>query len=691
MAGMLKSIRAQLFLFYTGFIVVLICVLGISFFLSTSALLTQRATDTMVQLSGAITRQIDAAVKVVDETSIRVAYSSLVMDTFLRYQSKPVIDTVNRQRALRDIFIAIMGPLQSVYQINLYDLHGTVVGAGATNTVSAVDLEAQPWYLPVLDRGGARYITPPYERDTRQPERRFVSLVRLYFDRSNVPIGVIEVAQEYGRIFDGAASTVQTMAPWISGSRLLVFDGAGHVVFPFAAGPAPDLERYAAAARTAGAVVTTGSASAGAAREIMARSESAYTGWTVVLVVSEASLLGPLYRFSRIMLGAGLGFLLLSVFISFLMAGRLTRPIARIHAAVAGLGIRDYPGLAVPAPGGGFNELESLALAFRDMCARLDRSITELLASKAHEANARMLALQSQMNPHFLSNTVTTISIMAEERKSEEIIRVCDDLLFMLRYVSSSNPLSVTLAQEIAHTRSFLSLMKHRYGDKVAWEIDIPADMLDIPVPKLIVQPLVENSLKYGVHVEPPWRIRVVGTRNTGGWKIAVSDNGTGFSPQALEAVAQGMAGICRQDAVPGLPLSGMGLLNIFARLRLLYDEKAVFFASTLPAGGRASRSADRFDRLTRARSHVASGADAGVSSVEARRGAGPSAQPYSARVLRPIMETVAALGIRRLIMACAIWPINPGTSTRFLPSARTARRATTAGSRERGMDFPAA
>jgi two-component system, sensor histidine kinase YesM len=586
MAGFLKSIRVQLFLFYTGFIVVLICVLGLSFFLYTSALLTQRATDTMVQLSGAITRQIDAAVKVVDETSIRVAYSSLVMDTFLRYQAKPVIDTVNRQRALRDIFIAIMGPLQSVYQINLYDLHGTVVGAGATNTVSAVDLAAQPWYEAVLQRGGARYITPPYERNTLQPEHRFVSLVRLYFDRSNVPIGVIEVAQEYGRIFGGAASTVQTLAPWINGSRLIVFDASGRAVFPYEAGSAQDLDRYAAAIRAAGAHVIVGLPHAGGGREIVANSYSAYTGWSVVLAVSEATLLGPLFSFSRIILAAGLGFLLLSVFISFLMARRLTRPIARIHAAIVGVGIQEFPGLAVPAPGSSFNELESLTVAFREMCARLDRSVKELLASKAHETNARMLALQSQMNPHFLSNTVTTISIMAEEGKGGEIIRVCDDLLYMLRYVSSRNPLNVTLDQEIEHTRSFLNLMQHRYGGKVAWEIDIPADMMNISVPKLIVQPLVENSLKYGVHVEPPWRIRVTGRRDTGGWRIAVSDNGTGFSPQALEAIQQGMAGIRRKDAAPEQPLRGMGLLNIYARLRLLYDDGAVFNASAAPEGG---------------------------------------------------------------------------------------------------------
>jgi two-component system sensor histidine kinase YesM len=585
-AGFLKSIRAQLFLFYTGFIVVIICVLGLSFFLYTSTLLTQRATDTMVQLSGAVARQIDAAVKVVDETSIRVAYSSLVMDTFLRYQATPGRGTVSQQRALRDIFIAIMGPLQSVYQINLYDLHGTVVGAGATNTVSTVDLGAQQWYRPAIERGGARWITPPYERDTRQPERRFVSLVRLYYDRTNVPIGFIEVAQEYGRIFEGAESTVRTIAPWINSSRLFVIDGAGNAVFPFEARSTGDLDRYVVAMRKPGAGATVTVAGTDTGREIIAHTDSEYTGWSVVLAVSEASLLGPLFRFSRIMLAAGIAFLLLSVFVSFLMAGRLTRPIAKIHAEVAGLTLRDFSEPSAPSLGSGFNELESLYLSFRDMCTRLDRSITELLAAKEHEANARMLALQSQMNPHFLSNTVTTISIMAEEGKAVEVIRVCDDLLFMLRYVSSGSPLRVTLSEEMGYTGSYLSLMKNRYGDKVTWDIDVPADMMGITVPKLIVQPLVENSLKYGINVEPPWRIRIAGARTEERWSISVTDNGTGFAERSLGEIARGMEGVRRRDAVPETPLAGMGLLNIFARLRLLYGEDAVFRALTLPQGG---------------------------------------------------------------------------------------------------------
>jgi two-component system, sensor histidine kinase YesM len=585
-APFLRSIRAQLFIFYTGLIMVIIAVLGFSFFIYTSSLLTQRATETMVQLSGAIARQLDAAVKVVDETSIRVAYSNLVMDTFLRYQATPRVDTVNRQRALRDIFIAIMGPLQSVWQINLYDLHGTVVGAGADNTVSTVDLVAQPWYGEAIRREGARLITSPYERDTRQPERRFVSLVRLYYDRGNVPIGFIEVAQVYGRIFEGAASTVRTMAPWINDSRLFVVDAAGDAVFPFDARATGEIAPYVAAIRAAAPGATAVVAGRGAGRQIVAHADSAYTGWSVVLAASEASLLGPLFRFSRVMVAAGLAFLLLSALVSFLMAGRLTRPIQRIHGMVAGLTIRGIPGASAAALDSGFNELESLSQSFQDMRGRLDRSIAALIRSKEHEANARMLALQSQMNPHFLSNTVTTVSILAEEGRTAEVIGACDDLLFMLRYVASGGPPRVTLAEELEYTTRYLSLMRHRYGEKVAWEIGIPDALLGVAVPKLVVQPLVENSLKYGIHVEPPWRIGIRGTAEAPGWRVAVTDAGTGFTEQALEELSRGMAGVRRGEEAPREPLAGMGLLNIYARLLLLYGEEAVFQAGNPPGGG---------------------------------------------------------------------------------------------------------
>jgi len=175
---------------------------------------------------------------------------------------------------------------------------------------------------------------------------------------------------------------------------------------------------------------------------------------------------------------------------------------------------------------------------------------------------------------------------MAEEGKAVEVMRVCDDLLFMLRYVSSGSPLRVTLSEEMGYTRSYLSLMKNRYADKVTWDIDIPADMMGITVPKLIVQPLVENSLKYGIHVEPPWRIRIAGVQSDGRWTISVADNGTGFAERSLDEISRGMEGILRHEPVPETPLAGMGLLNIFARLRILYGEAAVLRALTLPHGG---------------------------------------------------------------------------------------------------------
>lgn len=220
------------------------------------------------------------------------------------------------------------------------------------------------------------------------------------------------------------------------------------------------------------------------------------------------------------------------------------------------------------------------------MQTKLQLSLEDVVSARTLAIEAKMLALQSQMNPHFLYNTLSSISILAEENENDKIIKMCADLSLLLRYISSGTYRSVRLEQEIEHTVSYINLIKVKYEERIEFFIQIDEALNQIKVPKLIIQPLVENSVKYGLEVEPPWVITVQGYIKENNWYIQVRDNGTGFTSEYLDSFHQQVKSITAENNLPDLNINGMGLLNLYTRLWLIYKESMVFSIGNCSDGG---------------------------------------------------------------------------------------------------------
>jgi len=232
------------------------------------------------------------------------------------------------------------------------------------------------------------------------------------------------------------------------------------------------------------------------------------------------------------------------------------------------------------------NEIEHLNKAFNTMYQKLGRSLNEILIAKSEEMNAKLLAMQSQMNPHFLYNNLANISVMAEEGMNVEIVSMCHDISYMLRYISTDSKNGVDLRSEIDYTEKYLNCMKTRYEENIKFDIIIEDGMMDIIVPKLVIQPIVENSIKYGLNSSPPWTISIHGYLSNEKWYIEVKDCSLGFDPVLIDKFRHLMASPSDPSNLPDLQIGGMGLINICTRLKLMYKESALFTISNLPCGG---------------------------------------------------------------------------------------------------------
>ncbi|MHA6530600.1 histidine kinase [Paenibacillus sp. BAC0078] len=287
---------------------------------------------------------------------------------------------------------------------------------------------------------------------------------------------------------------------------------------------------------------------------------SAITGWVTVYVVPYRQLLRNLPTVSYTDLLVTLVLLLLSVAISYVISSHLTRPIKKIMAAIQLTGAGDF---STKLPDQSQLEFRILVKRYNQMNERILELIEENYKSTRREKEAEMLALNLQLNPHFLYNTLNIINWMALERDDNEISQMIVSLSTMLQYTVNNEQEDVLLEDDLNWLKSYTHIMEKRY----VGVLQIQYDVEDMPpgtvVPKLFLQPIVENAIIHSMEaVESDGQIMISGRKAGERLYFSVSDNGGGMSKAHIEALLIHDAG-------------GIGLRNVKKRLKLMYGEMA--------------------------------------------------------------------------------------------------------------------
>ncbi|MBR3401013.1 MAG: histidine kinase [Parasporobacterium sp.] len=214
-------------------------------------------------------------------------------------------------------------------------------------------------------------------------------------------------------------------------------------------------------------------------------------------------------------------------------------------------------------------EMYELEQTFNNMLTKLRESHDNEVSLREGTLKAQLNALQLQINPHFIYNTLNIISAKGLESGSEEITELCDQFARMLRYSTDVRSQTATLREELDHVRNYLYLCKARYEDHLEFEIDVPEEMMDTVIPRLTLQPLVENSLKYGVKgADFQRRILILGYYEEGKPVLIVQDNGDGFDWDTLSRLRKTFRRIEKGDLSEDSGFDGhLGLINTYRRI----------------------------------------------------------------------------------------------------------------------------
>ncbi|MFB9329281.1 histidine kinase [Paenibacillus aurantiacus] len=388
-----------------------------------------------------------------------------------------------------------------------------------------------------------------------------------------------------GELAVSAAEPFGNEAAFIAYGRLLstLTEQTSAALTDEGAGGAVSLSRYEAAEETAGFI-----------REAAAE-----------LVDLELAAYEPLYkealrqsaRMNRLGLAVFAVHTALGVALALWISRSVTRPVARLvdwAGRVTTSGAADAP----PPVSQTRDEMGTLTDAFGRMLGALERSarIEKEAAEKDRLVKElELAALQSQINPHFLFNTLNVLSKLALMEGADRTSDLIVSMSSMLRYNLRSLDQPVRIRDELAHVREYIVIQQARFRDRVRFEVEADEAVLDLAIPALTLQPLLENAFMHGIEgMERDAVISLHIRTADDGAEIVVADNGRGMSPDVRAALLQAGGGYRVSDEHAGeeraasanTGSTGLGTRNVFRRLRLFYGEEDLVGIDSGPAQG---------------------------------------------------------------------------------------------------------
>ncbi|MBR4169108.1 MAG: histidine kinase [Lachnospiraceae bacterium] len=590
-----KSVQTTLqFVFFL--LVTLVFLVYISYFIiSESHKIKTQAFESVTRDTQTASAFMDEEIKSVNTVMQNVAYSNLVKEHFLTYLNKPAssgdgnYSEMQNIKVLTDLLTAIMGPSHPVDQIYLYSLEGGCVGVGLDNSNTADHVSDKPWYAELQSSEDNRLIF--CDRDERlakfftyEDGSRFLTVASVYLSTYYKPQGVIEVKHSISSLI----SKLKKIDTGVYHEKIYIYDQTGKSIYSFTDDNMAEL--YAASVTGSGQTVYDESRHISYDKNThLFVNTSSYSGFTTVIAIDNSDLYRPIYDYIKANLLIFAGFLVLILLLSYVVSRIITIPVMKMYSGISSLHTDEESMLTGSLEKIDTNiiELDTLYSAVMDMHDRAKASMNREIVLNNQRLQSQILALQSQMNPHFLYNSLATISAMADEGMNDEVTKMCQTISRILRYISSDKDPLVPVSEDVSHAKDYLECMKMRYEDDLIYHINIPEEMKDIRIPKLCLQLIVENSIKYATkNVRAPWIISIDGRMTGIYWEITVKDNGPGFLEDDLKEINDKIAYINQTDLLPGLEINGMGLMNIYIRFKTLYHGKHIFRVSNYAEGG---------------------------------------------------------------------------------------------------------
>ncbi|MCL6602312.1 MAG: sensor histidine kinase [Paenibacillus sp.] len=302
----------------------------------------------------------------------------------------------------------------------------------------------------------------------------------------------------------------------------------------------------------------------------------AQTGWKIVGVAYYDEIVTTKRDLNQFLAGFLSVVILCVTIVSVLLSALIASPIRKLERTVKLVGEGD---LNTPIDVSGAYEVEQLSKRFNLMLQRIRQLMDQIIYEQETKRKGELEVLQSQINPHFLYNTLNSVIRLAERGKTEEVVTMIQSLSKFFRISLSKGKNIITVQEELDHIRHYLVIQSFRFKNKFKFDISADEEVLNYQTIKLILQPIVENALYHGIEMMPDEGLICIRAElEEGNVVISISDNGLGMSNETLHGILTGGS-----KSGGG---SGVGVRNVNERIGLYFGrEYGLSFESEIEEG----------------------------------------------------------------------------------------------------------
>lgn len=287
-------------------------------------------------------------------------------------------------------------------------------------------------------------------------------------------------------------------------------------------------------------------------------------GWKYAIYVPKDEVFGRLGFIMQLCIVVFIAMIFLVFYLSYIITRKMVRPLQELSTQMKQVEYGIFEGVKIGDEKSN-NEINALASDFNVMIKQIDTLIQENYLKKITLQETELKLLQSQINPHFLYNTLESINWMAKSGKTKEISVMVQAMSKLFRSTVNNKEFIITVKEEIDLLKNYIVIQKIRFEERLEILIDVDENFYKYKIPKFTLQPLVENSIKYALEKYSTTCIIKIYTRNTeDGVKLYVEDNGPGIEKERLELI---------KNHQPVEGKLGIALKNILRRMEIMYHR----------------------------------------------------------------------------------------------------------------------
>ena len=292
----------------------------------------------------------------------------------------------------------------------------------------------------------------------------------------------------------------------------------------------------------------------------------AYTGWKLIGVVPESVQETSINKFRYYIITTILILVMMLLQVNRFISRKISRPIRELDESVKAYEAGAMPDIYI----GGSAEIRHLGYSVQKSYEQIEMLMKEIIQQQTERRKSELDALQSQINPHFLYNTLESITWMIEAQRNKEAVVMISELAKLLRVSLSRGKTIISIGDELQHGRSYMNIQRVRYKERFKVEFLIDEEIKNYCIVKLVIQPLLENAIYYGVgnmDEDDDGQILVRGERKGEDIYISIEDNGMGMPEDIRDNILTDNSKVPKHG-------SGVGVINVHSRIRLMFGPE---------------------------------------------------------------------------------------------------------------------